>query len=126
MAEDNALNRTILGALLQNEGMTYTEAADGEEAVKAYLDAPANTYDCILMDMKMPKLDGIRATKAIRDSGRADAKTLPIIGVSANGFADDIRQARLAGIDDYVTKPIERESLLSSMTTLIKRKTEGK
>ena len=122
IAEDNALNRTILGALLTNEGMTFIEACDGEEAVKAYQDAPDNTFDCVLMDMRMPKLDGIRATEAIRASKKADSKSIPIIGVSANGFADDIRQARLAGIDEYTVKPIERENLLSTMSKLIKHK----
>ncbi|MDD3920269.1 MAG: response regulator [Eubacteriales bacterium] len=122
IAEDNALNRTILGALLTNESMTYVEATNGEEVVKAFIDAPEKTFDCILMDMRMPKLDGIRATTQIRDSGKSDAKTVPIIGVSANGFVDDIRQARKAGIDEYTTKPIDRDSLLSAMTRLIKRK----
>lgn len=122
IAEDNALNRTILGALLSNEGMTFVEAINGEEAVKAFTDAPAHTFDCILMDMRMPKLDGIRATVKIRESAKADARTVPIIGVSANGFADDIKKARQAGIDEYTTKPIERDSLLSAMDKLIKRR----
>ena len=121
LAEDNALNRTIIGALLSNEGMTFTEAADGEAAVQAFMDAPEQSFDCVLMDMRMPKLDGIRAARKIRESGRMDARTVPIIGVSANGFADDIRKARQAGIDDYVTKPIERDSLLSAMMRLIRR-----
>ena len=122
IAEDNALNRTILGALLENEGMTFAEAADGEVAVRLYQDAPDNSFDCILMDMRMPKLNGIKATIAIRASEKPDAHTIPIIGVSANGFADDIRQARESGIDEYTTKPIDRDSLLDAMNKLIKRK----
>ena len=121
VAEDNKLNRTILEALLKNEGMTYVEAEDGEEAVKAFVDAPDKTFDCILMDMRMPKLDGIRATMRIRNSAKVDARTIPIIGVSANGFMDDIRQAQIAGVNEYTTKPIEREKLLSAMEKLIKR-----
>ena len=121
VAEDNALNRTILCALLAGEGMTFVEAADGEVAVKAFTDAPARTFHCILMDMRMPKLDGIRATGMIRASGKADAKTVPIIGVSANGFSDDVKQARLAGINEYTTKPIDKEKLLSAMRAMIKR-----
>ena len=74
------------------------------------------------MDMRMPKLDGIRATAQIRESGKSDARTIPIIGVSANGFMDDIRQAQIAGVNEYTTKPIERDSLLSAMDKLIKRK----
>ena len=121
IAEDNALNRTILGALIKNEGMTYAEAQDGEEAVKKFTDEPAGTFDCILMDMRMPKLDGIRATAKIRASGKPDAKTVPIIGVSANGFVDDIRKAQDAGVNEYTTKPIYRENLLTAIRKLIKR-----
>ena len=73
------------------------------------------------MDMRMPRLDGVRATTQIRDSGKSDAKTIPIIGVSANGYADDIRQARMSGIDEYTTKPIDRDSLLMAMSKLIRR-----
>ena len=121
VAEDNALNRTILETMLTNEGISYTEAADGAEALRVFSEAPEYSFDCILMDMRMPKLDGVRATQEIRGCGRADAKTVPIIGVSANGFAEDIRQAHLAGIDEYVTKPIDRDILLSAMSKLIKR-----
>ena len=120
IAEDNALNRTILESMLSNEGITYTEATDGEEALKAFTEAPEHTFACILMDMRMPRMDGIRATAAIRASGKRDAKTIPIIGVSANGFADDIKKARLSGIDEYITKPIDRDSLLNAMTKLIR------
>lgn len=122
VAEDNALNRTILGAMLTNEGMTFAEAKDGEEAVAAFVDAPAGTFDCILMDMRMPRLDGIRATAQIRASNKEDAKTIPIVGVSSNGFVDDIRQAHEAGIDVYTTKPIERETLFLEMSRLIHKR----
>ena len=124
VAEDNTLNRTILCALLSHEGMTFTEAADGEQAVNAFINAPANTFDCILMDMRMPKLDGIKATTKIRDSSKADAKTVPIIGVSANGFTDDIKQATRAGVNSYTTKPIDRDNLLTAMTKLMKKRQE--
>ncbi len=121
VAEDNSLNRTILCALLASEGMTFVEASDGEAAVKAFEEAPEKTFDCILMDMRMPKLDGIRATAIIRESGKADAKTIPIIGVSANGFADDVKKAMLAGINEYTTKPVDKERLFTSMRKMIKR-----
>ncbi len=122
IAEDNELNSTILGAMLASEGMTFVETRDGEEAVKAFIEAPENTFDCILMDMRMPKLDGIKATEIIRESGKNDAKSIPIIGVSANGFADDIKQARNAGLSSYTTKPIERDILLNAMRNLINGK----
>ena len=121
IADDNNLNLVILRAILSPAGITFMEARDGEEAVKLFVDSPEHTFDCILMDMRMPKLDGIRATAEIRASGKADATVIPIIGVSANGFEYDIRQARMAGVDDYIAKPIDRELLFSSIDRLIKR-----
>ena len=119
IAEDNAINRKILSALLNSEGITCEEACDGKEAVKKFMDTPSGTFDCILMDMRMPELDGIRATEQIRSSNKTDAKTIPIIGVSANGFADDIKKAHEAGIDQYTTKPINKEKLLATIRTLL-------
>ncbi len=115
VAEDNSLNRAILGQILTHEGITYTEAADGAETVKIFTEAKSHTFDCILMDMKMPNIDGVRTTMMIRNSNKEDAKTIPIIGVSANNFADDINQAYNAGINDYTTKPIDRDHLLSAI-----------
>ena len=121
VAEDNDLNRTILGALLSREGMTYAEAVDGQAAVEMFLAAPEKTFDCILMDMRMPRLDGIRATEAIRNCDKGDAQTIPIIGVSANGFESDIRHAKRSGVDAYTTKPIDRDELLKTIAELIAR-----
>lgn len=118
IAEDNQLNRAILCNIIAKEGMTYTEAVDGEEAFRAFVEAPENTFDFILMDMRMPKLDGIRATAKIRSSGKADSATIPILGVSANGFAEDIKKAQIAGVNEYITKPIDRDCLLRAMKSL--------
>lgn len=122
VAEDNPLNRMILCTILKKEGMTFSEAVDGEAAVKIFTELPAHTFDCILMDMRMPNVDGIKATMRIRDCEKADALTIPIIAVSANGFADDIKQAKKAGVDDYTTKPIDREKLLTVMAGQILKK----
>ena len=124
MAEDNSLNRMILGALLKNEGISFVEAEDGAVAVDTFIKMPPHTFDCILMDMRMPKIDGIKATVMIRDSGKEDAETIPIIGVSANGFSDDINQAYKAGLDDYTTKPIDKDKLLSVMMKHINKQEE--
>ena len=121
VAEDNQLNMTILGSILTHEGITFEEAGDGESAVKAYVDAPDNSFDCILMDMKMPGIDGIKATMMIRASGKSDCQTIPIIGVSANGFTDDIKQARAAGISGYITKPIDRDKLFDTIRDLVRK-----
>lgn len=119
IAEDNALNRIILASILKNESITFVEAADGEEAVRIFNESPAYTFDCILMDMRMPKIDGIKATMMIRESDNEDATTIPIIAVTANGFADDIYQAANAGLDDFITKPIDKDKLISTMSALI-------
>lgn len=121
IAEDNELNRVILGAMLSHEGITYVETCDGQEALNAFLKEPPHTFDCILMDMRMPNVDGIKATMMIRDSGKADATTVPIIGVSANGFTDDINKAYEAGIDRYITKPINKDKLLVTIRALTNR-----
>ena len=120
VAEDNALNRMILCSILAKEGMTTAEAADGEAAVQIFIEAPENTFDFILMDMRMPKLNGIKATQLIRNCGKHDAATVPIIGVSANGFADDIKKAGDAGINEYTIKPINKDALLKTMKAMLK------
>lgn len=122
MAEDNAMNRMILGALLNQEKINYVEVVDGEKAIKAFLDSPPFTYDAILMDMRMPNVDGIQATIKIRESNKEDAKSIPIIGVSANGFSDDIKQALNAGLNSYIVKPIDRDILLKTLKKIVQRK----
>ena len=102
--------------------MTYVEAEGGEEAVTIYQNTPEKTFDCILMDIRMPKVDGIMATERIRNSGKGDAQTIPIIGVSANGFKEDVEKAKEAGIDCYLTKPIDNDKLFLTISEFIQRK----
>lgn len=122
VVDDNEMNRKILGSMLAYEGITFEEADGGTAAIQTYLKAAENTYDCILMDVRMPDIDGIMATKQIRGSGRRDAKTIPIIAVSANGFPDDMAKAKEAGMDSYCVKPIEREKLFKTIKDLIDSK----
>ncbi len=122
VAEDNELNRRIICAMLKREGVSAVEVPDGEAAVKRFVEFPEGTFDFILMDMRMPNVDGIRATEMIRSSGKKDAKTVPIIGVSANGFEDDINKARLAGISAYMTKPVDKDKLFETMRSMRKKK----
>ena len=106
LVEDNAINRDVATGLLQRFGATVSIAVNGKEAVEK---ATAETYDLVLMDLQMPVMDGIAATRALRDSG---AK-VPIVGLTANAFADDQRQCLDAGMDDFVAKPITREKIRS-------------
>lgn len=119
VVDDNKMNRKMLGAILAHEGMTFDEAADGAAAVQAYTNAPDRKYDCVLMDIRMPEVDGIEATAEIRNSAKPDAVTIPIIVVSANGFPEDRKRAKEAGIDSYRTKPIDKEKLFQTIRELV-------
>ena len=111
LAEDNALNMEIAEFLLHEVGAEVTKAADGRQAVKAFADSPAGYYDAILMDVMMPVMDGHAATRAIRAMDRPDAKTVPILAMTANAFAEDRQKALEAGMTEHLTKPLEPDTL---------------
>ena len=101
LAEDNELNAELATMLLEDLGMTVTRAADGQEVVDLFAEHPAGTYDIILMDIMMPKMDGHQAAKAIRAmyADRPDAEEIPIIALSANAFSDDVQASLDAGLE---------------------------
>lgn len=119
VVDDNEMNRKILGSLLAYESMIFEEATGGKESVQMFIEKPEHYYDCVLMDIRMPEIDGIMATKMIRESGKKDGKTIPIIGVSANGFPEDMKKAKEVGMDDYTTKPIDNDKLFRTISELI-------
>lgn len=86
LAEDNELNREIAAFLLKDEGISVTEAEDGQQAVECFLKMPEGYYDAVLMDIMMPAMDGYQAARAIRGSGKKDAETIPIIAMTANAL----------------------------------------
>lgn len=121
LAEDNDLNAEITTMLLEKEGMVVTRAADGEQAVEIFKNAPAGAFAVILMDIMMPKLDGYGAAQAIRTlAGRADGRTIPIIALSANVFAEDIEASKAAGMDAHLSKPLEVSKLIAAISRLYK------
>ena len=123
LAEDNDLNAEITTMLLEKEGMVVTRAADGEQAVEIFKNAPAGAFAVILMDIMMPKLDGYAAAQAIRTlAGRADGRTIPIIALSANVFAEDIEASKKAGMDAHLPKPLEVGKLIAAISRLYGRK----
>lgn len=123
LAEDNDLNAEITTMLLENEGMVVTRAADGEQVVEIFKNAPAGAFAVILMDIMMPKLDGYAAAQAIRTlAGRADARTIPIIALSANVFAEDIEASKAAGMDAHLSKPLEVGKLIAAISQLYGRR----
>ena len=113
LAEDNDLNAELATILLEDLGMTVTRAADGQEVVDLFAEHPAGTYDMILMDIMMPKMDGHQAAKAIRAmyADRSDAEEIPIIALSANAFSEDVQASLDAGMNGHVSKPLNMEEV---------------
>ena len=113
LAEDNDLNAELATMLLEDLGMTVTRAADGQEVVDLFAEHPAGTYDMILMDIMMPKMDGHQTAKAIRAmyADRSDAEEIPIIALSANAFSEDVQASLDAGMNGHVSKPLNMEEV---------------
>lgn len=120
LCEDNHLNMEIASELLELEGCKVTKAFDGKEGYETFINAKEHTFDVILMDMKMPNMDGISATKAIRSSNKEDSKTIPIIALTANAQKDDILNTKEAGMNAHITKPIDFKILKDTLSVLIK------
>ena len=118
LVEDNALNAEIAAALLADRGVSVELARDGSEAVRMFREAPAGTYAGIIMDIMMPVMDGLTATRAIRALERADAKTIPIIAMTANAFEEDARQCLAAGMNVHLAKPLCMEELVAILARL--------
>ena len=108
LAEDNDLNAELATILLEDSEMIVTHAADGQEVVDLFANHPAGTYDIILMDIMMPKMNGLQAAKAIRamQAERPDAEEIPIIALSANAFAEDVQTSLDAGMNGHISKPL--------------------
>lgn len=110
-AEDNELNAEIIEMLLTDDGAKVTVAKNGRQAVEHFENNPPGTFDAILMDVMMPVMDGIAATKAIRAMDRADAKTIPIIAMTANAFEEDAKRCLAAGMTAHLAKPFQIEDV---------------
>ena len=115
LVEDNELNREIAAFLLKDEGISVTEAEDGQQAVECFLKMPEGYYDAVLMDIMMPVMDGYQATREIRGSGKKDAEMIPIIAMTANAFAEDKRKTMEAGMDAHLSKPLNVPELMDTI-----------
>lgn len=115
LAEDNDINRDVVKFILEDAGANVHAVSDGYQAVEAYLGAPENTYDVILMDVMMPNIDGLEATRIIRGQKRADARTIGIVALSVNVFAEDVQRTRAAGMNEQLTKPLNTEKMLRTI-----------
>ena len=120
LAEDNELNMEIAEFLLQNEGAEVTKAWNGQETVELFRKSESGEFDVILMDIMMPVMNGYEATKMIRSLDREDAKTIPIIAMTANAFTEDRIRAKEAGMDEHVAKPVDAELLIKVIHKLVK------
>ena len=122
MAEDNDLNAELATVMLEDAGMAVTRAFDGKVAVELFKNHPQGTYDIILMDIMMPNMDGHQAAKTIRAMGteRPDAATIPIIAVSANAFAEDIKASLDSGMNGHVSKPLNMKEVTDTIAKYIK------
>lgn len=119
LAEDNRINREIAMKLLDREGMRLIPAENGRDAVLKFTQSAPGTFQAILMDLRMPVMDGYEAARAIRASGHPDAKCIPIIAVSADVFEETITRALSCGMNDYITKPIDFNELCKTLDKLV-------
>ena len=123
LCEDHPLNAQIATRLLQKMGVEVETAKNGEEGVQRFTQSPQHYFDAILMDIRMPVMDGLQATRAIRVLERADA-AVPIIAMTANAFAEDVQESLRAGMDAHLAKPVEPEVLYTTLAEQIARGTK--
>ena len=121
LAEDVAVNAEIMVMLLEMRGIETDVAENGRIAVDRYMAQPDGWYDAILMDMRMPEMNGLEATRAIRTSGREDAGTIPVIALTANAFDEDVQRSMQAGLNAHLSKPVEPDLLFETLELLIRR-----
>ncbi len=120
ICEDNAMNSEIAQLLLKEKGMITDCSQNGKEGLSQFAASPEGYYAAILMDIRMPVMDGFEATQAIRALPRSDSKTVPIIAMSAEAFTEDILAAEQSGMNGYITKPFEPEKLFNELSRNIK------
>lgn len=119
VVEDNEMNRDIATSLLEMNGFEVETAVNGKLAVDAFVSRPEYYYDVILMDVRMPVMDGLEATKNIRVSGKADARSIPIIAMTANAFDEDTRQSLQSGMNGHLSKPVDIHLLLKTLAAYL-------
>lgn len=124
LAEDHPLNVEVARRLLESKGFTVEVAENGVRAVEMFTVAPENYYDAVLMDIRMPVMDGLQATRSIRHLSKPDARRIPIIAMTANAFDDDMEKSKQAGMNAHLAKPIEPQKLFETMRQFVTGKAE--
>lgn len=121
LAEDNEMNMEIAVTILEKAGIQVDSAVNGEEALQTFLKAKEGTYDMILMDVQMPVMDGYEATENIRKSSHPEAKSIPVIAMTANAFAEDVTEALSHGMNAHIAKPINYDKLFELVDKYAKK-----
>ena len=119
LAEDFVINAEIVKELMNIKGAEVEHAENGKIAVEMFENSMPNYYDAILMDVRMPEMDGLEATKAIRALNRPDAKTIPIVAMTANAFDEDVQRSLQAGMNAHLSKPVEADNLYKTLEELV-------
>lgn len=119
LAEDIFINAEIMKQLLKSKGATISHAENGKIAVDMFAKSDIGYYDAVLMDVRMPEMDGLEATKTIRSFTRSDAKSIPIIAMTANAFDEDVQRSLQVGMNAHLSKPVEPEKLFQTLEELI-------
>ena len=115
LCEDNEMNREIATAILEQSGMIVIPAANGEEGVNHFIESGSGMISAVLMDIRMPVMDGYAASRAIRVSNHPEARTIPIIALSADAYTDDVKKVQACGMNRHLSKPIDRKLLLQTL-----------
>lgn len=120
LVEDNELNMEISQYILEGAGAIVAQAWNGKEAVRRFSESEPGTFDCILMDVMMPLMDGLEATRTIRAMQRPDAATIPIVAMTANTFSEDEQRSREAGMNLFLNKPVDSEKMMQTVLECLK------
>ncbi len=123
LAEDNTMNMEIARSIMESAGLVIDSAWNGREAVEMFEKSGEGTYELILMDVHMPEMDGHQATRTIRASNHPQAKTIPIIAMTADAFAEDMAESSACGMNDHISKPIDIQKLFDILKKNIKKDT---
>ncbi len=115
LVEDNDLNMEIAETFLKDVGAVVTKAFNGQQAVYMFSENPQGKFDVILMDVMMPVMNGYEATRKIRAMDRPDAKTIPIIAMTANAFVEDIQESKRAGMTEHISKPLDVDKMMAAI-----------
>jgi len=120
--EDQELNMVIARKLLEKQNMQVVCAANGKCGIEQFEKAPIGNFDVIITDIRMPLMSGIEVARTIRGLPRSDAKTVPIIAMTANAFEDDVQETRKAGMIGHISKPIDPETMYKEIIRCMYKK----